>query len=195
MFLLYFNVLQITLTSSLHQNLNILRMPVEMVNWGPLKFSPPLRQWEHWEKMCLRWWITIEENKKLIKNSKGKTRCPKGALKGLGICLAILWNSAFCWVYLSLSPLTSTSLHWRRKWQPTPVFLPGESLGQGSLVGCRLWGRTEWDTTKVTSQQQQHFYSFLFVKPPRLTTLPSCIPFSLDGFGHCLPYNVTNLCP
>ena len=34
-------------------------------------------------------------------------------------------------------------MHWRRKWQPTPVFLPGESQGQGSLVGCRLWGRTE----------------------------------------------------
>ena len=34
-----------------------------------------------------------------------------------------------------------TFLHWRRKWQPTPVFLPGESQGQGSLVGCRLWGR------------------------------------------------------
>ena len=32
-------------------------------------------------------------------------------------------------------------MHWRRKWQPTPVFLPGESQGQGSLVGCRLWGR------------------------------------------------------
>ena len=31
---------------------------------------------------------------------------------------------------------------WRRKWQPTPVFLPGDSQGQGSLVGCRLWGRT-----------------------------------------------------
>ena len=29
-------------------------------------------------------------------------------------------------------------MHWRRKWQPTPVFLPGESKGQGSLVGCRL---------------------------------------------------------
>ena len=28
-------------------------------------------------------------------------------------------------------------LHWRRKWQPTPVFLPGESQGRGSLVGCR----------------------------------------------------------
>ena len=44
---------------------------------------------------------------------------------------------------------------WRRKWQPTPVFLPGESQGWGSLVGCRLWGRTELDTTKVTQQQQQ----------------------------------------
>ena len=35
-----------------------------------------------------------------------------------------------------------TFLHWRRKWQPTPVFLPGESLGRASLVGCRLWGHT-----------------------------------------------------
>ena len=34
--------------------------------------------------------------------------------------------------------------------QPTPVFLPGESQGRGSLVGCRLWGRTELDTTEVT---------------------------------------------
>ena len=30
--------------------------------------------------------------------------------------------------------------HWRRTWQPTPVFLPGESQGQGSLVGCSPWG-------------------------------------------------------
>ena len=35
-----------------------------------------------------------------------------------------------------------TFMHWRRQWQPTPVFLPGESQGQGSLVGCRLWDRT-----------------------------------------------------
>jgi len=34
----------------------------------------------------------------------------------------------------------NSSTHRRRKWQPTPVFLPGESQGQGSLVGCRLWG-------------------------------------------------------
>ena len=32
-----------------------------------------------------------------------------------------------------------TFMHWRRKWQPTPVFLPGESQGRGSLLGCRLW--------------------------------------------------------
>ena len=43
-----------------------------------------------------------------------------------------------------------TFMHWRRKRQPTPVFLPGESQGRGSLVGCRLWGRTESDTTEVT---------------------------------------------
>ena len=34
-----------------------------------------------------------------------------------------------------------TIMHWSRKWQPTPMFLPGESQGWGSLVGCRLWGR------------------------------------------------------
>ena len=43
-----------------------------------------------------------------------------------------------------------TFMHWRRKWQPTPVFLPRESQGGGSLVGCRLWGHTESDTTEVT---------------------------------------------
>ena len=43
-----------------------------------------------------------------------------------------------------------TFMHWRRKWQPTPVFLPGESQGWRNLVGCRLWGRTELDTTEVT---------------------------------------------
>ena len=35
---------------------------------------------------------------------------------------------------------TSFQAAWRRKWQPTPVFLPGESQGHGSVVGCRLWG-------------------------------------------------------
>ena len=44
-------------------------------------------------------------------------------------------------------------MHWRRKWQPTPVFLPGESQERWSLVGCHLWGCTESDTTEATWQQ------------------------------------------
>ena len=40
-------------------------------------------------------------------------------------------------------------MHWK-KWQPTLVFLPGESQGRRSLVGCCLWGRTESDTTEMT---------------------------------------------
>ena len=39
--------------------------------------------------------------------------------------------------------------NWRRQWQPTPVILLGKSQGQGSLVGCRLWGHTEMDTTEA----------------------------------------------
>ena len=43
-----------------------------------------------------------------------------------------------------------TFMHWRRKWQPTPVCLPGESQGWPSLMGCRLWGHTELDMTEAT---------------------------------------------
>ena len=71
---------------------------------------------------------------------------------------------------------TSVSLfsvmYWRRKWQPTPVFLPGESQGRGSLVGCHLWGRTELDTTEETWQQQQHRAIFAY-------TILSCLSFIL----------------
>ena len=42
-----------------------------------------------------------------------------------------------------------TFMIWRRKWQPTPVFLTGESQGWGSLAGCRPWGRTESDMTEA----------------------------------------------
>ena len=45
-----------------------------------------------------------------------------------------------------------TLMHWSRKRQRTPVFLPGESQGQRSLVGCRLWGRTESDTTEAAAE-------------------------------------------
>ena len=51
---------------------------------------------------------------------------------------------------IRLSDFTFTFMHWRRKWQPTPVFLLGEFQGRGSLGGCHLWSHTESDTTEVT---------------------------------------------
>ena len=56
-------------------------------------------------------------------------------------------------VYHQLPEFTQTHIHQVTdaiQWQPTPVFLPGESQGQGRLVGSRLWGRTELDTTEAT---------------------------------------------
>ena len=44
-----------------------------------------------------------------------------------------------------------TSMHWRRKRQPTPVFLPGESQGQRSLVGCHLWGHSRTRLKRFSS--------------------------------------------
>ena len=65
-----------------------------------------------------------------------------GRLQSMG-----LWSVGHDWA-TSLSLFSF--MHWRRKWQPTPVFLPGESQGRRSLVGCHLWGCTESDMTKVT---------------------------------------------
>ena len=56
-----------------------------------------------------------------------------------------------------------TFMPWRRKWQPTPVFSPGESQGWRSLVGCRLWGRTESDTTEVAAAAAAVMLSFFHI--------------------------------
>ena len=60
--------------------------------------------------------------------------------------------------------LLLTFMHWRRKWQLTPVFLPGESQGRGSLVGCRLWGHTEshdWNDLAAAAAQHCPVYCLL----------------------------------
>ena len=81
---------------------------------------------------------------------------------------------------------------WRRKWQPTPVFLPGESQGWGSPVGCCLWGHMELDTTWATWQQQQTYiqisqeadkvvwYSHLFKNFPQFSVI-----HTVKGFSVC----------
>ena len=57
-----------------------------------------------------------------------------------------------------------TFVYWRRKWQPTPVFLPRESQGRGSLVGCRLRGRTESDTTDLAAARRWPMWKVLWIK-------------------------------
>ena len=65
-----------------------------------------------------------------------------GRLQSMGLRrVGHIWATSF---------LLFTFMHWRRKWQPTPVFLPGGSQGWQSLVGCRLWAHTESDMTKAT---------------------------------------------
>ena len=69
-----------------------------------------------------------------------------------------------------------TFMHWRRKWQPTPVFLPGESQGRRSLVGCHLWGRTELDTAEATYQQQQQHTGLSETLTYLFTLWITCLP-------------------
>ena len=64
-----------------------------------------------------------------------------------------------------LSTMQKTQVHpwvrkipWRRAWQPTPVFLPGESHGQRSLAGCSPEGHTELEMMDMTKQQQQPLF-------------------------------------
>ena len=72
-----------------------------------------------------------------------------------------------------------TFVHWRRKWQPTQVFLPGESQGWGSLLSCRLWGRTESDTLKRLSSSSSL----------KLATMGVFTPQKLTNTADSPPYN------
>ena len=69
---------------------------------------------------------------------------------GGGAWWAAVHGVAKSWTRLSDFPFTFHCHALEKEMAPTPVFLPGESQGQGSLVGCRLWGCTESDMTEVT---------------------------------------------
>ena len=84
-----------------------------------------------------------------------------------------------------------TFIHWRRKWQPTPVFLPGESQGWGSLVGCRLWGHTRvgHDWSDLAAAAAVHF-SLLIPKLLMFTLVISCLTTSNLLWFMDLPFQV-----
>ena len=81
---------------------------------------------------------------------------------------------------------------------PTPVSLPGESQGQGSLVGCRLWGGTESDTTEATSSSSSSNLPVIAEKKKkklRVFFIDITHRLFIDDFNHVvsLPKYVTNL--
>ena len=89
-----------------------------------------------------------------------------------------------------LSDFTFT--HWRRKWQPTPEFLPGEQergkQGQGSLVGCRLWGHTgsdmtEWGHEESDTTERLHFHALEKEMATRSSVLAWRIPGTVESGG------------
>ena len=149
---------------------NLLRAWIEQRGWGwtgsllswdmgapgfpDFKFGLELHHWFSWASRlqtadCLISQLPNHMNQSVIMN--------------LFVCVYI-----YIYVYTHTDTHTKVLLQWafscthfHRKhfqqitidnwlWQPTPVFLPGESQGRGSLVGCRLWGRTESDTTEAT---------------------------------------------
>ena len=73
---------------------------------------------------------------------------------------------------------------WRRKWQPTPVFLPGESQGQRSLAGYCPWSRKEWDPT-----ERLHFHFSLSQLCPSFPILMAGVKFcTLLQYSHRSSY-------
>ena len=82
-----------------------------------------------------------------------------------------------------------TFMHWSRKWQPTPVFLPGESQKRGSLVGCCLWvaqSRTRLKRLSSSSSVYMWIPTFQFI-PPLLS------PLGVHVFVLCICVSVSVL--
>ena len=72
---------------------------------------------------------------------------------------------------------------WRRKWQPTPVFLPGRPPGQGSLMGYSAWGQKELDVSGHTGTQVDITFGLLQCGVCRQTPLFSCVLLISNSVG------------
>ena len=107
--------------------------------------------------------------KQAVSGSKGKFGREERDQLWIAVIKNNLWGtrgtqgpSLTLYLQPKLEKLDSTIVLWRRKWQPTPVLLPGKPHGQRSLVGFGPWGHKEVDTT-----EQPHCYyyrSFLCVE-------------------------------
>ena len=132
------------------------------------RFSTPLITREMQVKTTMRYHLALVRMA-IIQKSTNNKRCRGCGEKGTLLAMAphsstLAWKTPWMEKSGGLQSMGSlrvghdratslshfTFMHWRRKWQPTPVFLPGESQGRQSLVGCHLWGRTESDTTEAT---------------------------------------------
>ena len=92
-------------------------------------------------------------------------------------------NAKECSNCHTVALISQASIHWRRKRQPTPIFLPGESQGWGSLVGCHLWDQTESDTTEATSSSSSSSKVMLKILQARLQWYVNCeLPDVQTGF-------------
>ena len=86
---------------------------------------------------------------------------------------------------LSLFPF----MHWRRKWQPTPVFLPGESQERGSLVGCRLWVAQSRTRLKRLSNSSSSSAPWIWLKDPFISGKPKQLSNKKQNSSHYIWIN------
>ena len=80
--------------------------------------------------------------------------------------------------YIHLYMCVCIYIYRRRWWHPTPVLLPGKSRGRRSLVGCRPWGREEWDTT-----ERLHFHFSLHALEKVMATHSSVFAWRIPGMA------------
>ena len=93
------------------------------------------------EATCTSLQVTFLEMQSLFNKQKSQMGFPGGLAEVYLQCRRCKRRRFNPWV---------GKIPWRRAWQPTPVFLPGESHGQGSFTDYSPWSRKESDTTEVT---------------------------------------------
>ena len=123
----------------------LLTMPKLLTLWITINFGKFWKWWEYQSTWSASWEMCMQ-----VGEGSGKPlqySCLENPMDGGSWRAAFHGSLGVCCDWASSLSLF-TFMQWKRQWQPTPVFLPGESQGWQSLVGCYLWGRTESDTTK-----------------------------------------------